>query len=131
MIHGDASEVYKLAADLSTVSPKSIPAARAAMLVAGEAVAKTWRNNVVSESGTTDTAIPHYPDSITAELTFSITGISVEVGPDKAKKQGPLGHLIERGSQTSPPHLHGLRALTANEGKVEKLLNHGLDPLFP
>jgi hypothetical protein len=130
VFRGDASEVYKLATDLSQVGAKSVPVVRAAMLVAGEAVAKSWRNNVISGGGS-ESSIPHYPDAIEAELAFSIGSVTVDVGPSKSKKQGPLGHLIEFGTETSPPHLHGLRAVTANEGKVEQLLDRGLNPLFP
>jgi hypothetical protein len=128
-VRGDASEFYDLANDLSQVDAKTVPLARAAMLAAGEVVAKAWRNNILSESAAS-TSIPHYPESIDAELTFSIRAITVEVGPNKAKKQGSLGHLIELGTETSPPHLHGLRAMTDNEANVERALDQGLNSLF-
>lgn len=130
ILRGDASEVYKMAADLSQVGAKSVPAARAAMGAAGELVAKAWRNNVVRESPASDTAIPHYPDSIDSELVFDVSGISVDIGPNKDKRQGKLGHIIEFGSETSPPHMHGLRALSDNEAQVERVLDQGINPLF-
>lgn len=129
LIRGDASEVYKLAADLAQVGPKSVPVMRAGMQAAGEVVAKAWRNNVLRDSDG-NTAIPHYPESIDAELSFSVRSVDVEVGPNKDKRQGKLGHIIEFGSETSPPHLHGLRAVTDNEARIERALGQALDPLF-
>lgn len=130
ILRSDASEVYRLSTSLAQVGPKSVPTARAAMLAAGEVVAKAWRNNVLRESDA-GSSIPHYPDSIDSELVFDVTGISVDVGPNKAKKQGSLGHLLEFGTETSPPHLHGLRALTDNEARVERVLDEGVNSLFP
>lgn len=51
--------------------------------------------------------LPHYPRSITYEVTASGTVVSGEVGPDPAKLQGGLGGLLENGSRNNPaiPHL--------------------------
>lgn len=130
VFRGDASEVFALANSLAGVGAKSVPAARAGMALAGEAVAKSWRNAVLSASDG-DSTIPHYPDAIDSELVFDIRGVSVDIGPNKAKKQGSLGHLIEFGTETSPPHLHGLAAVTSNEALAERVLDQAIHPLFP
>ncbi|MBA3781184.1 MAG: hypothetical protein H0X12_04930, partial [Nocardioides sp.] len=78
IFRGDASEVYKLATDLSAVGAKSIPALRGGMLAAGKAFETAWRNDAARLH---DTHAQFYPDSIDSELVFDIRGVSVDVGP--------------------------------------------------
>ncbi|WP_045746391.1 hypothetical protein [Actinoplanes rectilineatus] len=49
---------------------------------------------------------PHYPRSITYETAQTPTGATGEVGPDKERRQGALGNLIEHGSINNPPKPH-------------------------
>lgn len=128
IFRGDASEIYKLAADLSGVGAKSIPALRGGMAEAGKVVERAWRNNAIQTSGEHG---KHYPDSIDSELVFNLTGVSVDVGPNAAKKQGRMGKGFEFGSRNQPPHLDGARALSDNEAQVERVIANTLDPLFP
>lgn len=124
---GDASEVYKMAADLSQVGARSVPAMRGVMLAAGEAFADEWQANARETSGEHG---KHYPDSISAELAFDITGISVDVGPDKSKKQGSMGRGFEFGSVNQPPHLDGLRALDGMQVRAERMVDSAVGFLF-
>lgn len=124
---GDASEVYRLAADLSQIGAKSVPTARSAMLAAGKVVERAWRNNAVTTSGQHG---KHYPNSISAELTFGVTAISVEVGPDSSMPQGSMGRGFEFGSRNQPPHLDGARALADNEGPIERAFDQAMNSLF-
>lgn len=128
IFRGDASEIYKLAADLSGVGAKSVPALRGGMSQAGKVVERAWRNNAIQTSGEHG---KHYPDSIDSELVFNLTGVSVDVGPNAAKKQGSMGKGFEFGSVNQPPHLDGARALSDNEAAVERVIANTLDPLFP
>lgn len=127
ILRGDASEIYKLAADLSGVGAKSIPALRAGMAEAGKTVERAWRNNAIQTSGEHG---KHYPDSIDSELVFNLSGVSVDIGPNAAKKQGSMGAGFEFGSMNQPPHLDGARALSDNEAQVERVIANTLDPLF-
>lgn len=59
--------------------------------------------------------IPSYPNSITYETKASGTVVSAEIGPDKDRKQGPLGNLIEYGSIHNAPIPHLSPALDLEE----------------
>lgn len=125
---GDASEVYKLAGDLSQVGPKTVPAAREVMAAAGVAFAREWAANARETSGTHG---KYYPDSIDSELAFDVTGVSVDAGPNSAKKQGSMGRGFEFGSENQPPHLDGLRALDGMQVRAERMLDAAVGHLFP
>lgn len=127
LFRGDASEFYELATDMSQVSAKSIPALRVGMEAAGEAFVTAWRNDATQiHDGTSR----HYPDSIDSELVFDLGGVSVDVGPNTAKKQGFLGRILEFGGERSPAYLTGLHALDRVEPAVERAVSNALDPLF-
>jgi hypothetical protein len=128
MIRGDASEVYRLAGDLSKVGFTTIPALRGSMLAVGEAFADDWARNAVETSGEHG---KHYPNSIDAELVFSVTTVTVEAGPNTAKKQGKMGRGFEFGSENQPPHLDGLRALDGIQARAEKIIDATIGHLFP
>lgn len=127
-LRGDASEIYRLAGDMSPVGPRSIPALRATMAAAGEAFAQEWSSNARQTSGQHG---KHYPDSIDSELAFNLTGVSVDVGPNSAKKQGSMGRGFEFGSQNQPPHLDGLRALDVMGDRVERMVDATIGHLLP
>jgi hypothetical protein len=126
-LRSDASEVYKLSADLAQVGPRSVTAIRGVMGGIGEAFAREWASNARETSGEHG---KHYPDSIDSELVFDITGVSVEVGPNSAKKQGSMGRGFEFGSQNQPPHLDGLRALDGIQARADRVMDSALGHLF-
>lgn len=127
LARGDASEVYRMAADLAQVGAKSVPVMRVVMAEVGTAFALEWASNARETSGVHG---KHYPESITSELAFGITGISVDVGPDNSKKQGRMGRGFEFGSRNQPPHLDGLRALDGIQGKAERIVEAAVGRLF-
>lgn len=61
--------------------------------------------------------LPHLPGAIGYDLSVTLDSASAEIGPDKDKKQGPLGNIIEFGTSKNPPRLDGQRALDAEEPK--------------
>lgn len=128
IFRGDASEIYRLAGDLSQVTAKMVPALRATMGAAGEAFANDWRDNARETSGIHG---KWYPDSIDSELVFNATGVSVDVGPNAAKKQGSMGRGFEFGSENQPPHLDGLRALDGAQQRVERMVDATIGHLLP
>ncbi|MBM0277813.1 hypothetical protein [Micromonospora tarensis] len=60
---------------------------------------------------------PALPYAVTYDVRASGTLISAEVGPDKAKRQGALGNIIEFGApaQNTVPQPGGAPALAAEE----------------
>ncbi|WP_433078861.1 hypothetical protein ACQP1P_38555 [Dactylosporangium sp. CA-052675] len=75
--------------------------------------------------------LPHYPKSISYDVTARGAVISAEIGPKTERLQGGLGRLIELGSANNDPipHLDPGLALEENtfysymENLGEKLLN--------
>jgi hypothetical protein len=124
-IIGDASDFYRLSADLAQVGAKSVPALRGVMLEAGNSFRDEWKANATATAGEHGV---HYPDSIEADLAFSVTSIAVDVGPNPGKPQG--GMSFEFGSSNQPPHLDGLRALDAVAPRVERIVESAIGHLF-
>lgn len=59
--------------------------------------------------------LPHYPKSITYEVTTSGTVVSSEIGPESERLQGGLGRLLEDGSVNNAPIPHLNPALDFEE----------------
>ena len=91
MIRGDASEVYRLANSLAGVGPRAIPAMRGSMLAVGEAFAKEWADNARETSGEHG---KHYPNSIDAELVFSVRTIDARGRPELGEEAGADGSRL-------------------------------------
>ena len=128
IFRGDASEIYQLAGDMGQVGARAIPALRTTMAAAGEAFAREWSANARETSGQHGV---HYPNSIDSELVFNLSGVSVDVGPDAAKKQGSMGRGFEFGSVNQPPHLDGLRALDGFQQRAERMVDATIGHLLP
>lgn len=62
------------------------------------------------------------PRAITYDLHGKATEADAEIGVDKAKKQGPLGNIIEFGDGENAPIPGGLPALAAEEPRYVKAL---------
>ncbi|MFF9123162.1 hypothetical protein ACF09J_07670 [Streptomyces sp. NPDC014889] len=58
--------------------------------------------------------LPAYPYSISFSITRGAMGVEAEIGPDKGRRQGPLGNLIEYGSVNNAPIPHLGPALDEN-----------------
>ncbi|MFJ4738706.1 hypothetical protein [Streptomyces sp. NPDC088775] len=50
--------------------------------------------------------LPAYPSSITYDVTHGPTGPEAEIGPDKGRRQGPLGNIVEYGTRNNAPLPH-------------------------
>lgn len=74
---------------------------------------------------------PALPYAVTYDVKDEGGAIVGEVGPDKDKRQGALGNIIEFGSPTSAPHPGGMPALDTEQpkfvGALEDLLTRVLD----
>lgn len=49
---------------------------------------------------------PHYPRSITYDTHWVGTTGRAEIGPDKDRRQGALGNILEYGTVNNPPYAH-------------------------
>lgn len=79
-----------------------------------------WRANAIRTAGDHARA---YPYSITFdEPVRDGRTVSAEIGPDKAKRQGALGNLLEYGSANNPPHNDGKNAADDEAPRFERAL---------
>jgi hypothetical protein len=65
---------------------------------------------------------PALPKAVSYDLYHLPGSIRAEVGPDKGKRQGALGNLIEFGSANNAPIPGGLPALESEAPRMEKAL---------
>jgi hypothetical protein len=116
------SDLRTLAHDLAAAAVKVQAEALAITEHAAVNVKNGWRAN----AGSSALHAPSYPASISYDLVpgEGIKGNPVfEVGPDKTKRQGALGNLIEFGSVHNPPHNDGGRALADEGPKFEAAID--------
>jgi hypothetical protein len=122
----DASQLHELAAALGEVASSAGPYVRDAMERTAIDVRDDWR----AAAGGHRT-IRAYPRSIGYDFvglqSFGSTIIRCDIGPDKGKRQGALGNLLEYGSPTSPPHHWGDQALEAHSEQLQDLLVKALE----
>ncbi|MGC5033076.1 hypothetical protein [Micromonospora sp. DT229] len=65
---------------------------------------------------------PAYPHSITYDTKETPGGAVAEIGPDKNRRQGALGNILELGTVKNPPRPHMIPAAQAEEPKFERAL---------
>jgi len=63
---------------------------------------------------------PAYPSTITYDTSQGWRGPEAEIGPDKRRRQGALGNLIEFGSVHNPPRPHMIPAADAELPRFER-----------
>lgn len=86
-------------------------------------VMRDWRDSAAH------TAAPHarlYPSSI----TYDRNGLDAEIGPDKTRRQGALGNLLEFGSVNNAPHLDGQKALDREDPRFERAMGDLIDEMM-
>jgi hypothetical protein len=79
-------------------------------------IKRDWRVNARASSGR---HAPYYPSSISFDVRRLGPVTEAEIGPDKGRRQGALGNLLEYGSSKNPPHNDGGRALAAEMPRFE------------
>lgn len=65
---------------------------------------------------------PHYPRSITYSTGVTAGVAWAEIGPDKDKRQGALGNILEYGTSKNPPYAHLGPALDAEAPNFERYM---------
>jgi hypothetical protein len=63
---------------------------------------------------------PAYPNSISYDMRTGMRGPEAEIGPDKGKRQGALGNLLEYGSINNAPIPHVRPSVDEELPKFEK-----------
>lgn len=109
------SELSDLADDLRR--------AAADVLDEGEKVVSKGALNVKNEARDRISGrahLPHYPSSISYDLDRDGASVTAHIGPDKERRQGPLGNLIEFGSIHNDPIPHLNPALDNEEPRFER-----------
>lgn len=125
----DFSETRVLV-DALTTATRVLPKDAAAVVARGA-------YNIKKDAARRVTGLKHapaYPRSITYDTYVSLTGPSAEIGPDKSRRQGALGNLIEYGSVNNAPIPHMLPAGEAEAPRFEKAMEdlavRALGPVF-
>ena len=62
----------------------------------------------------------HLPNAVTYDVGGTGGTYTAEIGPDKSRRQGPLGNIIEFGSVNNAPIRGGLPAALAEEPRFER-----------
>lgn len=97
----DHGEVDRWAVKLTEAASRS---PREAAAVVGKG-ALNIKNGARRRSGGLAHA-PAYPYSIGYDQWMSFGGPVAEIGPDKGKRQGPLGNILEYGTEKNAPIPH-------------------------
>ena len=115
----DFSELVALAGDLNGAADVAPGNIAKAVEVSARNVKDDWKDNAKRMAHA-----PAFPYAITYDLdgksSDSGSSISAEIGPDKGRKQGALGNLIEYGSRNNPPQGLGHGALQREEQGFER-----------
>ena len=120
----DVSQVQSFAKDLGKVPGRAVPEI--------EKVVSKGALNIKQDWAARWKGLSHAPglaSAVNYDIKFGIGTIEAEIGPDKGKRQGALGNLIEFGSINNAPHPGGGPALAAEAPKFEKALTDVLGDL--
>lgn len=86
-------------------------------------VKQGWADNARQSSGV---YAPAYPSSISYDISLAAAlagAVEARIGPDKSRRQGALGNLLEFGSVNNPPHNDGGRALNKEAPNFERAIS--------
>lgn len=121
----DFTEVYELAHQLGDVAQNAGHYIKDAQDESSLAIKERW-----AESVSGFPRAKHFHRSISYDWLsfqgFGATVLTTEIGPDKGRRQGALGNLIEYGSVKNAPGQQGAAALKAEEAAFEKALDAAL-----
>lgn len=102
----DASELREFAEDLGRIPASMVPKVEAVVRKAAVNIKQDW-----AQTWTGHAHIPALPKAISFDMLYGFGSIGAEIGPDKARTQGPLGNVIEFGTVNNAPIPGGYPAL--------------------
>lgn len=112
-----ATGLTELIADFGKASLKALPEI--------EKVISKGALNIKQDAAQRASGLAHaraYPSSIGYDLYYLPGSIRARIGPDKDKRQGALGNLLEYGSVNNPPRPHLSPALDAEAPRTERAI---------
>jgi len=122
----DFTEINALAADLGKVADNAGPNIRKAVEITSLLIKRDWQAPLKGSK-----TLPALPYALTydvgAKLGLGGSTVESEIGFDRGRKQGQLGHISETGSPTIAGRGYGLAALAANRADFEKGLAIALE----
>lgn len=113
----DTSDLDKLAASLVRATAATVPAV--------DAVVAKGALNIKTDAARRASGLAHapaYPRSITYDTFHTPRTSQAVIGPDKDRRQGALGNILEYGTIKNAPVPHLGPALDAEAPKFEKAL---------
>lgn len=113
----DASELDDLGDDLVKAAGAAHGETRA-VVQRGALNIKTDAQRRLGSSG----HLRHLGRAVTYDTQATPTGASAEIGPDKTRKQGKLGHIPEYGTRKNKPKPYLAPALEAEAPRFAKAL---------
>lgn len=116
-IRVDASDAKRLVAELDKATSRALDETLA--------VVKKGADNIKKDAARRVSGLAHapaYPASINYDVWVGFRGAQAEIGPDKGKRQGALGNILEYGTLKNGPIPHLAPALKAEEPKFVKAL---------
>jgi hypothetical protein len=121
----DFREITELARNLGEVASSAGPYVADAMQTTAIDVRDDWKARASGMKG-----LRAYPASIGYDFVgfqgFGATLLTCEIGPDRNKRQGTFGGIVEGGSPTFAPRHYGDDALEAHSDQFEQLLDEAL-----
>lgn len=117
MIEVTYNGLDELIADLDRAVKLTSPGVLAVVTKGALNVKKDWAQRW--------SGLSHAPSlgaAVSYDVTYGFGGVKAEIGPDKARRQGALGNLLEFGSVNNAPHPGGTPALEAEAPRFEKAL---------
>ncbi len=117
----DFHELHELAQALGEVASSAGPYVRDAMQTTAIDIRDDWRAAASGMRG-----LGAYPRSIGYDFTgfqgFGATVLTCEIGPDKGRKQGAFGAIVEYGAPNFAPRHYGDQALDAHTEQYDELI---------
>jgi hypothetical protein len=113
----DATEVIELAEFLARAPGVAAAAVKPTVARGAYQIKKDAKSRVAGLRH-----LPAYPSSITYDTHASSSAVWADIGPEKGRRQGPLGNIVEYGSPTSAPHPHMAPAAEAELPKFAAVL---------
>lgn len=121
----DTSDVERLVADLGRIPGRMVAPMTAAVTKSAKSVQRAMRADARGHAH-----FPHFPNSITADVTVKVGRIEAEIGPDKGRKQGALGNILYFGTSKNGPVLDINGPLDAQAPKFQKAVEDAAGKLF-
>lgn len=117
----DTSDLDKLADSLDEAKDEARKAAKQVVAKGALNIKKDARRRISGH-----VHLPHYPSSITYDLEAIPDGWQAEIGPDKRRRQGPLGNILEYGTARTAPMPHLGPAADAEAPKFARALEDAI-----